>query len=137
MLKRIVTLFFSVALLFTVIFFSCSKDDPANNTPCTALGSLEVRVCDQTQTNYFGPADVYLYATDSARTADVSRTGYLYKRLTSSSSPDKEGALFGLLEAKRYYFYAKFVAGPNTFTGKGDYVVTNCKDAVAICIVKI
>jgi len=133
MLKRSLGIFFSVTLLFVTLFFSCKKDVDNNPIPCSDPGALEVRFCDITQTNYFGPADVYLYTTDSARTADVNRTAYLYKRLTSSSNPSSSGALFGNLSAKRYYFYAKYVAGANTFTGTGDALVTNCKTLVAIC----
>lgn len=134
MLNRTFRIFFSFILLATVLFFSCKKDAVTNNLPCTTPGILEVRVCNSTQT-YFGPAEVFLYATDSARTADVNRTSYLYKRLTSSTTPDSEGAFFYNLEQKRYYFYGRFVSGSNTFTGTGDSYVSNCKSIIAICVV--
>lgn len=132
MLKRLTAIFFSILLLFTVLFFSCKKDTATDPLPCSDPGSLEVRVCDILQT-YYGPADVYLYDSDSARTADVNRT--VYKKTTSASNPSSSGALFGNLTAKRYYFFARFVSGAKTFTGKGDALVTNCKELVAICIV--
>ena len=133
MLNRVSNILFSLLLLFTVSFSACKDETTTPPPPCTDPGHLEVRVSDNTSTNYFGGAEVYLYNTAAERDADVSRTAYLSKKLTDTTDPTNFGATFYSLDSKTYYFFAKWTNGTNTFTGKGEGMVTTCKTAVVFC----
>ena len=134
-MTKSINVVFSLLLIISISFSACKDDTtpPTPTPPCTDPGNLEVRVCDITQTNFFGAAEVYLYNTAAERDADVSRSNYLSKKLTDSANPNTTGAMFYNLQSKQYYFYAKWTNGINTFTGKGDSQVTTCKTTVVSC----
>lgn len=133
MLYRSTHIAFTFILLCTVVFSACKKDITVPVVPCTTPGDLEVRVCDITQTNFFGGAEVFLYNTATDRDADVSRTNQLDKRITDSTDPNTSGATFYQLASQRFYFYARWTNGTLNFHGVGDALVTTCKTTIVSC----
>jgi hypothetical protein len=136
MLNRLAHIVFSLTLLFTVGFTACSTD---SNSPvtCTTPGCLEVLVCDETQTNYFASAEVFLYNSASERDADIARTARLEKGFTSTTYPKTEGAFFYQKPSQRFYFFARWSNGGSTnFSGKGDALVATCDTAIVTCKIK-
>ena len=137
MLNRIAHIVFSFILVFIMGLSACSDDKTNSATTCTTPGCLEVLVCDETQTNYFASAEVYLYNTAADRDADVARTNQLERGLTNSSTPKTDGAFFYQKPSQRYYFFARWSNGGSTnFSGIGDALVTTCDTAKVSCKIK-
>jgi hypothetical protein len=135
MLNRVAYIVFSLLLIFLVTFSACS-DKETTNPPvtCTTPGDLEVLVCDETQTNYFASADVFLYNSAAEREADVSRINQIEKGVTSPSNPKNDGAFFYHIASKKYFFFARWSnGGAQQFSGKGDALVTLCDTAIVTC----
>jgi hypothetical protein len=136
MLNRFAHIVFSLILVFTVGLSACT-DKTDTPVVCTTPGCLEVLVCDETQTNYFAAAEVFIYNTAAERDADVARTNQLEKGLTNSSTPKTDGAFFFQKPSQRFYFFARWTNGGTTnFSGTGDALVTTCDTAIVSCKVK-
>ena len=86
--------------------------------PVEEPGNLKVLVCDVTQTNYFGGAEVFLYLTEADRTNDPQRANYYRKAITDNSSPQTLGAMFYELPYQKYFLYGRVdLGGGNFLTG--------------------
>lgn len=126
---------FMLAIIFTTLLFSynCKKDEPAAKPP----GNLQILVCDQSQTTYFGGAEVFLYKSGSDRTNDVNRTNYFRKTTTDNSAPETIGAVFYDLPVQVYYaFGRRDLGGGNFISGTGDYSVTSGQTTPFMLIVQ-
>jgi hypothetical protein len=104
---------------------------------CSTPGNLNILVCDVSQMDYFGGAEVFLYKTEAERTADPSRTSYYRKALTDYSNPTSIGARFYSLAPQNYYFFARRDIGSGTFlTGVGVVYAKTCITTNTTAIIK-
>jgi hypothetical protein len=95
-------------------------------TGASTGGDLRVVVCDATETNYFGGAEVFLYKSDAERTSDPMRLNYFRKTTTDNSDPIEIGAVFYDLVYQKYYVFARRdLGGGNFIQGVGESFVTN------------
>jgi hypothetical protein len=78
-------------------------------------GDIHVLVCDQTQTNYFGGAEVFLYKTDADRNNDPARKNYYRKAITDNYDPQGLGAVFYELSDQQYFLFGRVYLGGGNF----------------------
>ena len=87
-------------------------------------GDIQVIVCDITQTNYYGGAEVFLYRSESDSRLDPQRTSYYLKAITDYSDPVSNGAVFYALPYQKYFFYCrKDLGGGNFLNGFAEFFV--------------
>jgi hypothetical protein len=128
-------------LLFTTN--SCTEDIPTY-TKVIQVGCFDVNqthfkvvVCDITQTNYFGGAEVFVYYTEADRTNDPQRTQYAYKGTTDNGDPAGIGAMFYKMEARKYYIFARRDMGAGNFlTGVIDGTNEWCNTSTFVAVVQ-
>jgi len=102
---------------------SCKKDEAK---PAPSPGDLNVVVCDVSQSNYFGGAEVFLYLSSADRTNDPQRTSYYRKATTDNSDPIFIGAAFYKLNYQKYYVFARHDLGfGNLIVGEGESFITS------------
>jgi hypothetical protein len=95
--------------------------------PILPDGDLQVIVCNQTSTNFYGGAQVYLYKSYSERLNDASRTSYYRMAVTDNTDPVNVGAIFYGLTYQKYYLFVKWTDMTNTYTGEGETFVPKGK----------
>lgn len=132
---------FMMMTAIMVIANSCAEDIPTYTTEtfvgCSDPGNLNVLVCDATQSNYFGGAEVFLYKTDAERTADPQRSNYYRKAITDNSDPQNKGGIFYQLAFQKYFFFARRdLGGGNFLTGAGEAFAKSCVTTNAIAVVQ-
>jgi len=129
------------ALIF--IANSCSDTVPTYTTDtfqgCNDVNQthMKVVVCDATQTNYFGGADVFMYLSESARTNDPQRTLYSQHAVTDNTDPANVGAVFYKTPYQKYYFFARRDLGAGNFlTGVGEAFPKMCTTYKVVVVVQ-
>ena len=124
---------------------SCAEDIPTYTTEtyvgCNDVNQTHIKVvvCDETQTNYFGAAEVFMYQTDADRTNDPQRTSYYRKSLTDNADPVNVGAVFYNTPFQKYFFFVRretSVGSGNFLTGVGDGFPEMCTTKKIVVVVK-
>ena len=119
-------------IFFTTLLFTSACNKEGDITPPIRNGNLRVLVCDITQANYFGGAEVFLYKTNAERTTDAQRLKYYRKTTTDNSDPMNIGGIFYDLPAQSYYIFCRrdlgggnFLTGGNDCSVKADTITTS------------
>jgi hypothetical protein len=134
--------------MITAVMFianSCAEDVPTYTTE-TYVGcnnpditQIQVVACDETQSNYFGAAEVFMYLSDAARTADGQRNQQIQKALTDNVDPINVGAVFYQTAFQKYYFFVRretSIGSGNFLTGTGEGYPEMCKSVKIPIIIK-